>query len=157
MFELNATELALLNRYSLLDSQKQSDLESYLEYLLFCQYREETVRHVLGHPFLLSGLSQVYQICQREDICWDEVGSKVRQLKYMYHQLLEQVDAKYQEFSNCQGGDTVVRDFGRYNFAALLEAVSHQQSGQVLSQLEDMISLLQKYRKKNERCRIVAV
>lgn len=157
MFELNAGELALLNRYSLLNAQKQSELDSYMEYLLFCQYREETLRHVLGNPLLLSGLSQVYQICQREEISWDEVGAKVRQLKYMYHQLLEQVDAKYQDYPNCQGGDTVVRDLGRYNFASLLEAISHQQNSEVLSLLDDMISLLQKYRHKNQLCRIVAV
>jgi len=157
MFELNAGELALLNRYAILNNHKQSELESYLDYLLYGQYREETVRHVLGNPFLLSGLSQVHQICQREDICWEEIGAKVRQLKYMYHQLLEQIDAKYQEFSSCQGGDTIVRDFGRYNFASLIEAVSEQQAKDVLSQLEDMIGLLQKYRKKNDVCRIVAV
>jgi len=157
LFELNTGEIALLNRYAILNDLKQSELESYLDYLLYGQYREETVRQVLGNPFLLSGLSQVYQICQREDICWDEVGAKVRQLKYMYHQLLEQVDTKYQEFSSCQGGDTVVRDFGRYNFTALLEAVAEQKGKDVLSQLEDMVSLLQRYRKRSELCRIVAV
>lgn len=157
MFELNAGELAILNRYSLLDTQKQTEVDSYLEYMLFCQYREETLRHVLGNPLLLSGLSQVYQICQREEICWDEAGAKVRQLKYMYHQLLEQVDTKYQDYSNCQGGDTVVRDLGRYSFTALQEAISHQQSSEVLSLLDDMISLLQKHRHKNQLCRIVAV
>lgn len=157
MVELDAQELALLNRFAILNSFKRNELESYLEYLVFGQYREETIRHVLGNPFLLSGLSQVYQICQREDICWDEVAAKVRQLKYMYYHLLEQVDTKYQEFCSCQGGDTVVRDFGRYNFAALMEAVTAQKALDVLSQLEDMIGLLQKYRKKNELCRIVAV
>ncbi|MGE5380729.1 MAG: hypothetical protein ACM3NT_06630 [Methylocystaceae bacterium] len=157
MFELNAGELAVLNRYAILNPQKQTEVLSYLDYLLFGQYREETVRHVLGNPFLLSGLSQVYQICQREDIGWDEVSAKVRQLKYMYYQLLEQVDNKYQELLSCQGGDTVVRDFGCYNFTALLEAVTEQKAADVLSQLEDMISLLQKYRKKSELCRIVAV
>lgn len=157
MFELTKDEITLLSHYQMLNAQKRSELQSYIEYLLYCQYQEDIERQVLGNPFLQTGLAQVYQMCQREDVNWEEVAHKIKQLKYLYYQLLEKIDSKYQEFTGSLSRDTLVRDLGRYNLTALSEALMEERRQDALSELEQIITTLQRFRSKREARSFIAV
>jgi hypothetical protein len=156
MLEFSAKELALLTNYQLLNPQHRQEADAYIEFLLFRQYRDELVRQVMGNPFLLSGLSQVQRMCEREDVGLDEISQKVRQLKYMYHQLLEKVDTKYQDVLESLTLDSTVRDFGRYNLCSLTEAVDAGDRRVIGSELEEMVCVLERFKKKGEMRRTLA-
>lgn len=155
--DLSDQEIHLLNNFNLLTQDNQKEYNDYLRYILLKQYRAEMHSQVLANPLLCNGLKQALRLCEREETGIEEIMQKVRQTKYIYHQLVEKVYCKYAEALDDFPLNDLVLDWGRMGFENVAEAASNDQKDLIRRELEEMIHGYNKMAKKQDRRRIVAV
>lgn len=157
MLEMNTNEMQLLNRFNMLNRENQREMEDYLRYLLFKQYKAELNQQVFGNPILLSLLTQAERMCERDETVLEEVQAKVEQAQYVFCQILERVSAKYEEIINEPGSDQYVRDWGRLGFQGVAEALEMGCRDRLKNQIEEMLHGYHRLAKKEDRILTVAV
>jgi len=155
--DLTSQDIQLLKRFHLLRPEGKRELLDYLRYIAQKQYRAELFSQVLNNSLLYNGLLQAAKMCEREDTRLEEVLQKISQIKYMYYNLLEKTNAKYDEMLDDIFPDDLVRDWGRIGFENVAEAARQKGKEIVLRELEEMIQGLERLTQKGEKKRFIAV
>ena len=157
MPDLNSQDICLLKGFQLLRPEGKRDLLDYLRFLAQKQYRAELSFQVLNNPILYNGLLQASRMCEREETRVEDILQKISQLKYMYYQLLEKTNVKYDEVLDDINLEDIIRDWGRIGFENVAEAVKTGRKELILRELDEMIEGLEGLAKKGDKKRIIAV
>ena len=157
LFELTSQDIMLLKCFRLLQTEGRKNLLDYLKFLAEKQYRAELSSRILNNPILYNGLVQAHRMCEREEVHVDDILQKINQLKYIYYQLLEKTNIKYDEILDDINQENIIRDWGRIGFENISEAARTGRKDLILRELDEMIEGLKGLAKKGDRKRIVAV
>ncbi|NLB18812.1 MAG: hypothetical protein GX825_08830 [Syntrophomonadaceae bacterium] len=155
--DLNSQEIQLLTNFNMLTPDNKREILEYMKYVSSKQYRAEIYSQVLNNPLLHSGLMQALRMCEREDTGLDEINNKISQLKYMYYNMLEKTNHKYEESFQEARVDDLVKDWACIGFENVLDAVRTRSKEVMARELEEMIDRLTKLTKKDGKRRIIAV
>jgi len=155
--DLNSQEIQLLTSFNMLTPENKREVLDYLKYVSGKQYRSEIYSQVLNNPLLHNGLMQALRMCEREDTGLEEINHKISQLKYMYYNLLEKTNNKYEESFQESRVDDLVKDWACIGFENVLDAVHSRRKDVMARELEEMIEGLIKLTKKDGKRRIIAV
>lgn len=154
---LNSQEIQLLNRFNLLAPENKREVNDYLCYLIMKQYRAELNSQVLGNPLIYNGLLQAIRMCERDDLGIDEILQKIRQIKFLYYQLLEKIYCKYADILEGFYTDELLKDWGRLGFESVFEAAQKQSKESICTELEEMVQGYNRLAKKEGKRKFVAV
>ncbi len=155
--DLTSQDILLLKGFHLLNSEGKRDLLDYLGFVAQKQYRAELFSQVLNNPLLYRGLLQAAKMCEREDIEMEEILQKISQVKYMFYNLLERINTKYDEVLDSNYLDGLVRDWGRIGFENVAEAAKNKRKDLVFRELQEMIYGLENLTEKGDKKRFIAV
>ncbi len=154
--DLTSQDILLLKCFHLLRPEGKRDLLDYLRFVAQRQYRAELLTQVLSNPLLYNGLLQAARMCEREETRVEDVLQKISQLKYMFYNLLEKTNLKYDEALEDNLED-IIRDWGRIGFENLAETAGNGRKDLMLQELDEMIQSLEGLARKGDRKRFIAV
>lgn len=155
--DLTRQEIQLLNRFSMLTPEGRRELNNYMRFILLKQYRSDLFSQVLGNPLLFNGLQQAIRLCEREDVEVEEVVQKIRQLKFLYYQLLEKSYCKYSEILGEMLLEDSLKDWGKVCFENILDAAHTGRRELMRQELEEMVQSYNRLARREDRKKIVAV
>lgn len=150
-------DIALLNQFHLLQPEGRQDVQEYLRYTLFKQYRRELYTTILGYQPLYNGLLQIAHMCEREDTGTEEIFHRAKQVKFLFYQRYEKVRAKYASVLIDLHIEDSLRDFARMEFESIFEAIHTNRKDLIKREIEEFLEIFTKLSFRQARRRIVAV
>lgn len=150
-------EMSLLNAYNLLQEEGKQEVQDYLCYTLFKQYKRELYQSVLGSQALYHGFLQVTRMCERDDVSMEDILARVKQIKYAFYQRYEKVYIKYTDVLTDLHVEDTLHQLARIGFEHILEAIHSNRKNLVKSEVEEFLEIMREFANNREKRRIVAV
>jgi hypothetical protein len=155
--ELTAHEIELLTAISMLGPSAQRDLEDYLKYQLCKQYKREVMVTIFHNQLLHSLLHSLLHLVEREDYEISQVEKRMKQINELYFGLFEQIHTKYSELIPDLDSNELVKEFGKNSFENISRACMGNDRNMVRIEIIDFFECFNRFTKKKDVRKIVAV